>query len=243
MPLTRYFLLASCFILLFHTRLSAQNPDTSVYHIRHNATGFLNKATNGNSYMINNNLRFNISKKHVSMNIVGGWIYGAQATGLTNNDYTAAMDFNLFKSAGRIYYWGLVTYDKSYSLKLTNRAQLGGGIGYTVVDNKDAYFVISDGPMYENSKLYDETMYSTVRNSFRLRYRFIIRKIIVIDGTNFHQQSVLDINDYIIKSNNTVSLKLNNWLSLSVAVNYNKLSATNKENLLCNFGFTFDRYF
>lgn len=230
-------------VLLLHSMAHAQNPDTSVYHIIHNTTGFVNRTNDGNSFLVNNNLRFNISKKHISASASGSWIYGSQKAGLTNNDYSTIIDFNLLKSVSRVYYWGLAAYDKSYSLQINNRLQMGAGIGYTVLENKSVYFVVSDGPLYETSKLYDTTLYETVRNSFRLRYRFNISKRVVIDGTSFHQQSFLSAEDYIIKSTNTLSLKLNTWLSLTLALNYNKLNITHKENLLCNFGFRFDRYF
>jgi hypothetical protein len=230
-------------ILLIYINSSAQNPDTSVYHLTHSTTGFVNRTTDGNSYLVNNNLRFNISKKRISTNSTNSWVYGSQESGLTNNDFSSTLDFNLFKSVSKFYYWGLATYDKSYSLKINNRVQTGLGIGYTVIDNKKIYLVFSDGPLYETSKLYDTSQYETVRNSFRIRYRMVIRKNITIDGVNFHQQSFLSGKDYIIKSTNTLSVKLNTWLSLIVAVQYNKLNITQKETLLCNFGFTFDRYF
>jgi hypothetical protein len=230
-------------MVVIYATSTAQNPDTSVYHLTHSTTGFINRTTDGNSYLVNNNLRFNVSKKRISANSTNSWIYGSQETGLTNNDFSSTLDFNLFKSVSKFYYWGLATYDKSYSLKIDNRFQTGLGIGYTVIDNKNIYLVISDGPLYETSKLYDTSQYETVRNSFRLRYKMVIRKNITIDGVNFHQQSLLSGKDYIIKATNTVSVKLSNWLSLTVAVQYNKLNITQKETLLCNFGFTFDRYF
>lgn len=230
-------------ILLFHLESYSQKSDTSLYHLTHSTTGFVNRTTDGNSYLVNNNLRFNMSKKRMSSNFNGSWVYGSQETGLTNNDFSSTIDFNLLKSVSKFYYWGLASYDKSYSLKIDNRVQAGLGIGYTVLDNKGVYLVLSDGPLYEASKLYDTTQYETVRNSFRIRYRVVIRKNITLDGVNFHQQSFLSAEDYIIKSTNTLSVKLNTWLSLTVAVQYNKLNITQKETLLCNFGFTFDRYF
>jgi len=221
----------------------AQNPDTSVYHLTHSTTGFLNRTNDGDAYLVNNNLRFNISKKRISANATNSWIYGSQESGLTNNDFSSIVDFNLLKSVSKFYYWGLASYDRSFSLKIDHRVQAGFGPGYTVVNTRKVYLVVSDGPLYENTKLYDTSQYNTVRNSFRIRYRMVVLKNITIDGTNFHQQSFLSGKDYIIKSVNTVSYKLNNWLSFSVAINYNKLNITHKESLLCNVGFTFDRYF
>jgi hypothetical protein len=105
-------------ILLIYINSSAQNPDTSVYHLTHSTTGFVNRTTDGNSYLVNNNLRFNISKKRISTNSTNSWVYGSQESGLTNNDFSSTLDFNLFKSVSKFYYWGLATYDKSYSLKI-----------------------------------------------------------------------------------------------------------------------------
>lgn len=232
-----------CIVIVLGMYFTASAQDTAIYRITHSSTGFANRTTDGNSFLVNNNLRFSLTKKRFSTNATNSWIYGAQESRPTNNDFSSAVDFNLFKSVSPFYYWGFVTYDKSYSLKINDRVQAGLGLGYTVANTPSVYVVISDGPLYEYSKLYDTSQYQTVRNSLRLRYRFIIRKMVVLEGTNFYQQSLLSGEDFILKATNTGSLKLNNWLSFTVAVNYNMLNVTKKENLLCNFGFTIDRYF
>lgn len=217
--------------------------DTTSYHIDESATGFVNRAKDGNAYLVNNNLLFSVLRRNISLNAASSWVYGEQETGLTNNDISASIDANLFKTVSKFYYWGLVTYDKSYSLKINNRGQAGMGIGYTLIDRDDASLVLSDGPLYETSKLYDTSEYQTVRNSLRIKYRFVIGKRLVLDGTNFLQNSLLSEQDYIIKANNNLSFKLNNWLSLTIATAYNKLNQTHSETLLCNFGFRVERTF
>jgi hypothetical protein len=71
----------------------------------------------------------------------------------------------------------------------------------------------------------------------------VIREIITLDGSDFLQHSLDDGSDYIIKSNTNLSVKLLKWLSVTASVTYNKLNATRRENLLVNYGLTFERYF
>jgi hypothetical protein len=217
--------------------------DTALYYVNYATTGFINRTTDGNSYLVNNNLKFSFTRKNIEANVHSGWIYGRQETGLTNDDYSTTLDFNLLKGISPVYYWGLLTYDKSYSLKIDNRVQAGLGVGYIVVDQPDVTIVLSDGPLYEATKLYDTTMYQTVRNSFRIKYKLTISKIIALDGSNFLQNSLLHGPDYIIKANNNLSFKFSEWLSLTVSTIYNKLNISHNENFLCNFGFRVEKYF
>ncbi len=66
--------------------------------------------------------------------------------------------------------------------------------------------------------------------------------MVSLDATGFLQQSFTDAEDYIIKTNSSLSVKLNKWLSLVTNVTYNKLNRTRKENLLLNFGLTVEKY-
>ena len=225
----------------------SQFSDSVHHYINFGSTGVINRTNNNSSYVLTNALRFNISKKNIRLNSTSGWIYGEQQKTLTNKDFNSAVDFNIFKIGSKFYYWGLANYDKSYSLKINNRLQAGVGLAYNVIDTTTAFLNFSDGILYENSnlKLTDSTnsYNSLFRNSFRLRYRFVIKNIIVFDGVNFFQNALSDGNDYIIKSVNTVSVKLKKWLSLTAATNYNRNQKTNSENLLITFGLSAEKYF
>jgi hypothetical protein len=224
-----------------------QFNDTTNYYINYASTGIVNKTNEGNSYILNNNIRFNIYKRSISLSTTHGWVYGKQRDNLTNNDFISVADVNLFKNERHLYYWALGNFEKSYSLKTNYRFQAGGGVGYYVIDRENFVIQISDGILYEKSDLYDiETSkldYETVRNSFRVKFRFTAGGIFTIEGSDFLQHSLYDVKDYIIKSNTQVSLKLKKWLSFTVALNYNKLSVTSRENLLCNFGLALEKYF
>ncbi len=225
----------------------SQFNDSIHHYVNFASTGIINKTNNGNSYVLTNGLRFNINKKNIRLNSTNNWMYGEQQKRLTNNDFNSTLDFNLYKSLSHFYYWGLASYDKSYSLKINNRLQTGLGIAYNIIDTTTAFLNISDGIIYENSnlKLNDGTnsYYSLFRNSFRLRYRFVIKEIIIFEGTNFLQNSLAASNDYIIKSSNSVSVKLRKWLNLTAGANYNRNQKTNSENLLITFGLTAEKYF
>ena len=227
--------------------LQAQFTDSTTKYISFGSTGVINKTNEGSSYVLNNNLRFNIRRKDVSLNAGAGWIYGEQNGTRTNNDFTSSLDFNLFKTGSHFYYWGLATYEKSQSLKINDRAQVGLGLAYNVLERKEIFLNISEGVLFEKSDIFlnDTTRErnTILRNSFRLRYRWTIKNRIVLDGTHFVQNSLADFNDYILKSTNSLSFKLNKWLNFTTALTYNKVNKTNRENLLVTFGLTVEKYF
>jgi hypothetical protein len=241
------FLLALVIDCLFHIEAFSQFNDTINYYINYTSTGIINKTNEGSSYVLNNNVKFNVYKKNISLNTSNAWIYGKQQNNLTNNDFTSVYDVSLFKSTRHIYYWALAGFDKSYSLKINYRLQSGAGIGYYAIDRKNFVLQLSDGVLYEKSDLFDtETNkldYETLRNSFRLKFRIITGNILTVDGSDFLQHALSNRKDYIIKSTTNLSIKLRKWLSVVIALNYNKVSITQRENLLCNFGLTVDKYF
>jgi hypothetical protein len=237
------------FFITIHAMASAQFSDSVNYYLKFTSAGIVNKTNDGNSYNLNNQLRFSTSKKRVSMNTSLQWLYGRQLELLVNNDFTAAVDFNLYnRKAKRLYYWGLALYETSVSLKINNRFQGGIGAGYNIIDRANAIVVVSDGILYEKSDLYENseggfTDYETYRNSVRLKYRWVIKNRLTLDGTGFLQHALSDRHDYIIKSNASASIKLIEWLSFTTALTYNKISATERENLLLTFGLTVEKYF
>jgi len=235
------------FIMLSSVITYSQFNDSIHHYVNFASIGIINRTNTGSSYVLTNGLRFNISKKNIRLNSTNSWIYGEQQKNITNNDFNSTLDFNIFKTGSKFYYWGLANYDKSYSLKINNRLQTGVGIAYNVIDTTTAFLNLSDGILYENSnlKVSDSTnsYNSLFRNSFRLRYRFVIKEIIIFDGTNFLQSALSDKNDYIIKSINSVSVKLRKWLNITAATTYNRNQKTNSENLLITFGLTAEKYF
>lgn len=228
-------------------KVGAQFSDTIQYHAKVASTGNINRANEGDTYLMNNSLKFDIRKKALVLNAGAGWIYGQQNNNLTNNDFTGALDFNVYKALPHMYYWGLTNYTASYSLKINSQAQTGVGLAYNVIDKKNYKVNLSDGILYESSDIVvnDNTndVYQTFRNSFRLAFKLNYKDIVLLDGTNFLQSSLSDGNDYIIKSNINLSFKVRKWLSLTTSFTYNKFSRTNRENMLFSYGFVFEKYF
>lgn len=241
----------SVFVLLFamicYTTAKGQFSDSIHYYGKFSSTGSINTTQDGRAYLLNNSFKLGVSKKKVVLNASGGWVFGEQDNVKTNNDFTSALDFSLLRGVKKLYYWGLATYDKSYSLKINDRFQAGAGVAYNVVDRKGAYLSMSDGILFENSDLFLEDtirdVYHTYRNSFRLAYKFVIHDIVVIDGTHFLQNSLTHGNDYNIRSTSALSILLRKWLSITAAMTYNKLNRTGRENLLFNYGLTIEKYF
>lgn len=225
----------------------SQFNDSIYYHLRYASTGIINKTGDASSYILNNGIKFNVEKKNISFSSAASWIYGEQDKNLTNNDFSAFGNLDLNKNKHPLYYWGLVTFDKSYSLKINYRFQSGAGIGYTLIDNKNSSLVLSDGFLFETGDLYrsdfGQDKYSILRNSFRIKYRFNINNFLILEGSNFYQPSVSLLEDYIIKANNSLSIPLRKWLAITASVAYNKVSRTNRENLLFTYGLTMEKWF
>ena len=240
-----------CFILLLLLSgcltAQAQFNDTTNYHVIYNSTGSINRARDGNAYLLNNGLRFELKKKSIALNATNSWVYGKSNGNLTNNDFSSTIDFNLYKAIPHAYYWGLVNYNTSYSLKVNNQLLAGGGIAYSIYDRPNAYLNVSDGILYDLSDINttDTTgeVYYTYRNSLRVQFKFIIKSLITVDGSSFLQNSLTRRGDYIIRSNLGLGFKLTNWLNLNSTLSYNKISRTQSENLLVTYGLKVEKYF
>ena len=234
-------------IVCCYKKTAAQFNDSVQHYLNYAATGIINRTNDNKSFLISNALRFQIKKKRISLNNSNSFIYGEQQNRISNRDFSSSVDFNILSVIPRFYYWGLINFDKSYSLKINSRLQSGLGVAYSFIDKPTIFINLSDGILYESSnlKLSDSTndVYQTFRNSLRLRYRLAIKEIIVFNGTNFYQQSLSNGNDYIIQSVNSLSIKLRKWLSFTTAATYNKVQRTHRENLLITFGLTAEKYF
>lgn len=237
-------------LLLFFMSGSAfaQYADTMTYHIKAQLAGVFNKTNTTQSFIANNGIQYSMSRVHTSFNWNGNWIYGKQNGNLTNNDFSSIMDYNLYNKKKRLYAWWFAAYDKNFSLKIINRLQGGFGLGYIFVDNTVLNLNVSEGIIYENSNL-DQTAdpkvmdIETFRNSLRLKYTLNLNKIVILHGSNYWQQSLESKEDYIIKSMNSLNVKIRQWLSISVIMNYNKINITQRENFMLTYGLTFDKTF
>ncbi len=234
-------------LLFFFIPTFAQFNDSTHYRFRFAGTGSLNKTNDSKAYLFSNGITFNSSYPKTVLTTTANWIYGEQSRQLTNNDFAALANLDFRKGLRKMYYWGLANYQTSYSLKIYYKIQSGMGIGYSLIDSPKTHISLSDGFLYEANNLQDATagkeVYSTIRNSFRLKYHFVIKDIISLNGTDFVQPSILSLNDYILNFNNDVSVKLRRWLNLTAALNYNRLNRTNLDNLLVTFGISIDNYF
>jgi hypothetical protein len=225
----------------------AQFNDTTFYHTAFLSSGSINKTSDGTAYLLNNAFKFNVKKKDVSLNFNNNWIYGKQNGNVSNNDFSSSLDFNLYKTFPHFFYWGLANYNTSYSLKINNQLLAGGGIAYNLFDSANAYLNLSDGVLFDSSDLMlannVRDKYETYRNSLRLQFKFNIADRVVIDGSNFLQNSLQRQSDYIIRSTTNLSFKLQKWLSLTTSLNYNRVNRTNSENLLFTYGLTIEKWF
>lgn len=235
------------FLLMLPTYCMAQFSDSTHYALSYSSTGSINKTNDGQSYLLNNSAKFGVKKKSVSLNFGNTWVYGKQNQALTNNDFSSTLDFNLYKTFPHFFYWGLANYNTSKSLKINNQLLAGGGLAYSLLDRENTYLNISDGFLFDSSDLIlgdgSPEVYQTCRNSLRLVCKFVFSKIIVFNSSTFFQPSLNRGSDYNFRSNSTLAFKVNQWLGLTTAFNYNRVSRTDRENLQLSYGLTFERYF
>jgi hypothetical protein len=238
----RKLIIAILLIITIKT-VKAQFNDTTHYHVVLSAAGSINKTDDATAYLLNNALNFGIKRKDVVLNATNSWVYGKQNGVLTNNDFSSALFFNLYKSIPHFYYWGLANYNTSYSLKINNQLLAGVGAAYSLVDKPNTYINLSDGVLFDQSDLLVNEVYHTWRNSFRLQYHFAVKDILTIDGSNFLQNAFTNKHDYIIRSTTTLGLKLRKWISLTTSLTYNKMNITSSDNLIFTYGLTLDKFF
>jgi hypothetical protein len=233
--------------MLFLARVRAQFNDSINHHISYLASGTLNNANGKRFLILNNRVKFSIRKEDLVLNSSNSWMYGKQEENLINNDFSSALDFNLYKTWEHFNYWGLATYDRSYSLKIRNRFQVGLGVAYNIVDSEHFIFNISDGIIYEQSNLTinDSTnrYNQTLRNSFRIKYKLTWAGKFTLDGTHFLQHSLSTKQDYIINSNTNLLINISKGIHITGSLIYNRLNLTKRENLLTTFGISMERYF
>lgn len=231
------------FSFFLATQTKGQFNDTTNYRLVVSSAGSINSTESGTAYLLNNGLNLGLKKKSFVFNANNAWLYGKQNGSVTNNDFSSSLNFNLYKTFPHFYYWGLVNYNTSISLKLNHQLLAGVGIAYSIVDQDEAYLNISNGILYDKSNLIASQTYHTYRNSLRLQYHFVVGKIFTFDGSNFLQNSFTREGDYIIRTTNTFGVKLRQWISLTTSLSYNKLNVTRSENLILTYGLTFDKYF
>ena len=232
---------------LWSTGASAQYSDSVFYYAGLTSTATFNKTTGSSSYLINNGVKLGTKKKDVTINSNNRWLYGRQDEGLTNNDFSSVWDLNLYKTFPHFYYWGLLNYNSTYSLKINNQLQAGIGVAYNFFDKKEFTLNVSDGIIYDYSDLILEEgvreVYGTPRNSFRLQIKCNLKDKLVFSGTGFLQNSLQDLDDYIIKSDLSLSVKLKKWLSITSAYSFNQMTRTHTESWLLTYGITLENYF
>ena len=234
-------------LIIAHQNAYAQFSDSTHHWTQATASGSFNRTDDGTTYLLNNSLKYGLRKKTFVMNLSNAWIYGSNPQALTNNDYTGTLDFNLYKTFPHFYYWGLVNFTSSLSLKIKSQIQNGLGIAYRFIDKDNHLLSISDGILYEHSNIIQEdqnsVQYATFRNSFRLQYRIRYKDLITFNTVGFFQPSLQYTGDYIVTLNTSLAIKLWKWLSFTTALAYNNVNRTRRETTLLTYGLVAERFF
>jgi hypothetical protein len=243
--LSKYILLL--FLLFGSSHCFAQYTDSTNYYFNYSSSGSINKTQDGSSSLLNNSIKVGMKKKLLYMNFNSSYVYGKQNRYLSNRDFSTSFDLDLYKTFPHFYYWALATFNSSYSLKINNQWMTGVGIAYSILDKPAAYLNVSDGMLIDHTDLDLSNgitdRYETIRNSFRINYKFVITSQFTFNGSNFLQNSLSDSKDYIIKSTNSLNFKINKWLNLTAQLDYNKMNRNKRDNLLLTYGLSFERYF
>lgn len=236
------------FILILQAFIcAAQNPDSIHHEAAYSGTGSINRANEKVAYLLNNSLRYSLRHKHLRLNFANSWVWGQQDGELRNNDYNATLDVNLYPKSPKYYYWGLGNYTTSFSLKIESQVQAGLGAAYNILKGSKGVLNISDGLLYERSNIFlNDTLredYHTIRNSLRLRFKYFYASLLTVEGNGFIQNSLYDGQDYIIRSNLSLGVKIYKFLSFKAALQYDKIQRTGKENLLFTYGIAIEQIF
>lgn len=230
-----------------YTQANAQFSDSVHNQISFTGTGNYSKTNTAATYLLNNALAYKLRLKKIELNSVNTWIYGSSGDGLTNNDFTSTMDFNIRKNTHRLYYWGLLNYTTSYSLKIKDQFQTGIGAAYKVWDEDKTWFNISNGILFETSSIIQSDSlsvnYSTFRNSLRMLFHYQFNKMVTFDANGMYQPSLQYGGDYLINAGTKISVQLKRWLNLTSSLTYNKIGRTQKENFIISYGVTVNNFF
>lgn len=226
----------------------AQTTDTLHPHkIKIASSGSFNHTHDGITYLFNNAVNYSYSKKNFSLNSNSTYVYGNTPNDLTNNDFNTSLNFNYISTIPKFYYWGLVNFTSSYSLKVKEQLQSGLGIAYRFIQNDKTRFVVSDGILFERSNIIQEDntglSYQTFRNSLRVQFSTQYKDLLTFSSVGFYQPSLNYGGDFIINANATLGIKVWKWLSFTTTVTYNNVSRTQRENLLFTYGFVAERLF
>lgn len=243
----KYKLIVFCFFTCICS-VYGQFSDSLNHRVRLSTSGTFNRTSEGTTYLLNNSANYSVRKKRFVMNANAAWLYGGTLETRTNNDFNSSLDFNLYnKKVPDFYYWGLVNFTSSFSLKISEQVQSGAGLAYRVFNKEGFMFSVSDGLLYERSNIIQpdsvEVGYQTIRNSLRLQLNWKHKELITVTGAGFWQPSLIDRKDHIVTSNLNVGFKIWKWVTLNTALNYNLISRTKKENFILTYGIAFERFF
>ncbi|GAB3412576.1 hypothetical protein GCM10027516_00620 [Niabella aquatica] len=227
--------------------LNAQFTDSTTKFVKVSSGGSANKTKDGSSYLFNNNGQFNVKKKRTVLNASAAWLYGMSPEKLTNNDFTLSSNVNLYRHFTDFYYWALVNYTTSYSLNIKSQGQAGIGIAYNFLNKPNIWLNISNGMIGELSRIIENDTavinYQTIRNSLRIQFMLKMGDRFTFRTGNYFQPSLEYISDHIISSDTELTYQLWKGLSLHTRLLYNKISRTEKENLILTYGLGYQKYF
>jgi hypothetical protein len=226
----------------------AQFNDSTHYMVKLASSGNLNHTSDGFTYLLNNSIQYGIKKEAFVLNFNSSWVYGNSLNVLTNNDVVSTLDFNIYDHKYKdLYYWGLVNFTSSFSLKINEQIQNGVGAAYKLINKNGFMLGLSDGILFESSDIFLEDnsrlTYHTFRNSLRLQFNVKYKELVVFTSQAFWQPSLSYGNDYIITTNANLAIKIWKWLSFNTSLTYNKVSRTDKENFILTYGIVAQRFF
>jgi hypothetical protein len=220
--------------------LTAQPKDSVNWYFQYTSSGNYNSTNLYKSYLISNSLKVTVKRSDLKSNLSLNWLFGEQQETIVNKDISTLFDLNLYKTLPHFYYWGLVSYNSLYSLKVNHQLQSGAGAAYIPIDQKTLQVNISEGFLYDYSDVLVQDsirdIYQTPRNSLRLQLKIWLGQRITFISTGFLQNSLETKNDYIVKGECALSLKLGKWFSINARCTYNRMSRTQKENLFITYG-------
>ena len=219
-------------IRIFHKKL-----DTLKFKTSNTLSGYWNNANNTNTVLYNVGTVNTLSNKsHKLLYLSMNYVYGIQKEKTSNNDFSCLLNNTLNKNR-TIFEFAVIQFDKSYSLNILYRIQSGAGLGINIIKSKKIDIEFSSGLIYDYNMYNVIGSHNTTRisNRFKLNYK---SKIFNFESTTYYQPSIENNVDYVFKTINTMSIKINKWLDIHTNLTSNIVSLTNKNNIIQTVGFT-----
>ncbi len=228
------FLFLLLFFPLFVSAQQEEPKDTTEFSYKIGISGYYNRTSTSDALISNYNGNLTRVSNKTDCSLSTTYLWGVSNNILSNDDFFGNL-FLDFRKKKKTFIWTMSQFDRSFSLNIRYRVQTGGGLGFYLLRDENNTISITNGFLYDASNIND-----VVRNSCRLKiskkhkhYKF--------ETVGFYQPALSDEEDYIIKINTSLDIKIKHHTYLQFVFQNNQSTKTNKSNLLYTIGINYQK--